>query len=203
MKNKLEPSAKVKTKTKTKVSARRIVEADVKDEAESFDVQEDEKYLQYRRIVRVIRKSIDLKVLMIEVKRMHSGRISRLMYGTNPGPQKLSDAVQQDSSYRSRMAEIRSEASSQLSALDASVSEIRKHLMQAYGSELSGLRTKGERVDFVDQYLASGLLLSQQFTDFVSQVDFLIKDIDQSSFSFRNLVKLLEIIYSKNNDRKL
>jgi hypothetical protein len=86
--------------------------------------------------------------------------------------------------------------------LDEAIDKIRKHLMHKYHDSMEGLRTKGERISFADQYLSSGLGFKHELKRLLSTADVLIKDIDQTSYSFKNTIKSLEILYSSKNDKK-
>lgn len=167
------------------------------------DLKEDAKFKQYRRIVKEIERSVDIEKLTTEVNRLHSGRKSRNLHGKTPSGESLMEASLQDSSNRSRMAEIRVETYRQQSMLEEAISAIKRHLMNEYRESFSGLRTKGERVAYVEQFLNRGLLLNSKLENFMERIDFLIKDIDQTGFSLRNAINVLEIVYSRNNNKNI
>lgn len=177
-----------------------------KQQAQSLDLddlKEDAKFKQYKRIVKEIERSVDIEKLTTEINRLHSGRKSRNLHGKSPTGDSLMEASLQDSSNRSRMAEIRVEAFRQQSMLEEAIAAVKRHLMNEYRESFSGLRTKGERLGYVEQFLTRGLRLNANLENFMERVDFLIKDIDQTGFSLRNSINVLEIVYSKNNNKSI
>jgi hypothetical protein len=162
----------------------------------------DERYKSYRRIVKNVQQSINIEKLRAELLRLHAGRKSRTLFLSRPGVDTVNEANLQDSAYRSRMAEIYVETEYQLGLLDEAIDKIRKHILHEYHDSVEGLRTKGERVSFADQYITGGLALKHALKRLISTADVLIKDIDQTGYSFKNTLKSLEILYSHKNDKK-
>jgi len=165
-------------------------------------VKADDKYKTFRRIVKNLSQEIDIEKMHEEILRLHSGRKSRGLYLKRPSVDAVVEAALQDSAYRSRIAEIRVEASYNLGLLEETVDKIRKHLMREFRDTLTDLRTKGERMAFADQYLDSGLSLMGKIGRLVNTADSIIKDIDQSGFSYKHVVDSLSILYSSKNDKK-
>jgi hypothetical protein len=162
----------------------------------------DDTYKKYLKIVKTIRDKIDLEDLDDEMTRLHSGRISRTLYGTTPGGDKIMKAALQDSSVRSRLAEIRVRVTKQADLLDITLKATRIHLANSFRDEVDDLRTKGERGAFFDGHLQKGVSLLARMNSFTSRVDTIVKDIDQTGFSLKHAVDILELIYSRNNDKK-
>jgi hypothetical protein len=162
-------------------------------------LKEDAKFKQYRRIVKEIERSVDIEKLTTEVNRLHAGRKSRNLHGRAPSGESLQEASLQDSSNRSRMAEIRVETFRQQSMLEEALAAIKRHVMNEYRDAFSGLRTKGERLAYVEQYLNRGISLNAKLENFMERIDFLIRDIDQTGFALRNAINVLEIVYAKNS----
>lgn len=165
-------------------------------------MSEDEKIQRYRRIVSNIKKSIDLEKLDAELARLHAGRLSRQLYGKHPSPDSLINAALQDAANRSRMAEIRVEATRQLSILEVAIDSVKKYIMHEYKDHMIGIKTKGERVGFAEQRLTSGVDFAKKVENMIERADFLIKDIDQTGFSLKHSIACLEILYASNNTRK-
>lgn len=161
----------------------------------------DDTFLKYRRILKSIKSSLDVEKTYEEIKALHQGRISRNLYGTTPGADKITNAVLQDVRCRSRLAELALGTSRYHDMLDIAIDETRKYLVSKYGDEAPELRTKAERQAYFDVYLSSGLALKAQLSSLLDNIDRLIKDIDQTSFSFKHIIDCLELVYSKNNDK--
>jgi hypothetical protein len=153
---------------------------------------------KYRRIVRAIKEKIDLEELEAEMRRLYSGRQSRALFGTHPGPEKLMNASLQDASFRTRMVEIRLELSKQADILDIAIDAVRSYLRKEYEDDMPDIKTKGERVTYFDQYLRRGLELKASMDSLIKRLDHAIKDIDQMGFTFKHLSEMLALIYSKN-----
>lgn len=178
----------------------------LRDEEDEVDVKavlkQDENFKKYRRIVKVINESIDMEALETEMKRLHAGRSSRLLYGAMPTAEKLIKASLQDGSNRSRMAEIRMELTRQLSLLQSATSTMQKYILNEFRQHTAHLKTKGERMSYADQYIARGVALMTKIEDMIARCDFMIKDCDQMGFSLKTTMAALEIFYSHKNDRK-
>lgn len=159
-------------------------------------LKEDDRFRRYKRIVKGMKEGIDIEKMDSEIMRLHTGRLSRQMYGKNPSVDTLLKASLQESSVRSRMAEIRVELSKNLSLLEKAVKEVRKYLMSEYREYVTNFRTKGERIDFFDSQLNSGISMISQIEGLVSRIDFLIKDIDQTSYSLTRTRECLELLYA-------
>jgi hypothetical protein len=165
-------------------------------------VKADEHYRRFRRIVKNIAQEINIEKLHAELLRLHSGRKSRTLFVKRPSVDTVQEAGLQDSAYRSRMAEIYVEVDYHLGMLAEAVDKIRKHFIHEYRDNMEGLKTKGERLSYADQYIQSGLSLMHKLKRLLSTADVFIKDIDQTGYSFKNTIKTLEILYSHKNDKK-
>lgn len=176
------------------------------EEVETVDfkavLKEDQKYKSYRRIVKNVGEQINIEKLHAEILRLHAGRKSRTLFLNKPGADAVNEANLQDSSYRSRLAEIYVEVDYQLGLLNEAVDKIRKHFIHEFRDSMEGLKTKGERMSFADKYISSGLALMHQLKRLLATADVIIKDIDQTGYSFKNTIKTLEILYSHKNDKK-
>ena len=165
-------------------------------------IKSNDKFKSFRRIVKNIAEQVNIDKLHAEILRLHSGRKSRTLYLKRPGVDEVNDANLQDSSYRSRIAEIYVEVDYHLGMLEEALDAIRKHLMNEFRDNLESLKTKGERMAFADQYLTRGVSLAHKLKRLLRTADVILKDIDQQGFSFKNTIKTLEIHYSHRNDKK-
>lgn len=156
---------------------------------------EDDTYKKYRNIVKTIKNKIDIEGIDEEIMRLHSGRISRTLYGTTPGGDKVMNAALQDASHRSRMAEIKVRISKQADILDITLDASRIYLSREFADEMPTIRTKGERVSYFDHYLSAGIVLHAKLNSLMSRIDILLKDIDQTSFSLQRCVDILELVH--------
>ena len=196
----------MKTKTKIKKSKRKSEDLELDDEELNSRIKSKLKeykvFKQYRNLVAHIASTINLDEIDSEAKRLHSGRKSRALTGTSPGPNALTDASLQDSANRSRLTQIRVDLTKQEALLSAAIDAIRTHVSITYRNDLPEIGTKGERAAYLNQFLRKGVNLRVQLAVLMSIIDFYIKDIDQTGFALKNAVHILELVYSKNNDRK-
>lgn len=161
----------------------------------------DDTFKRYRQIVKTIKDKIDLEELEDEMMRLHSGRISRTLYGTTPSGDKLQSASLQDSSNRSRLAEIQVRVTKQADILHIAMDATRIYLAGEFRDYVDDLKTKGERTAFFDGYLKNGVVLLAKMRSFSNRIDIIVKDIDQTGFSLKRSVDILELIYSRGNDK--
>lgn len=164
-------------------------------------LRSDDAFVQFRALVKSIEVKLDTEEIMAEAARLHSGRLSRTLHGTTPGPEKLLNATLQDSSYRSRMVEVRVKLVRHRDRLDIALQATRQYLATQYRDQVSDLKTKGERESYFDAYLKRGLHLKEDLKSTISQLDDLVKDIDQTAYTYKNAIECLELLLSRNNDR--
>lgn len=165
-------------------------------------LKEDDKYKSFRRIVRNIGEQVNTEKMREEILRLHAGRKVRTLYLKRPGVDAVVDAALQDSSYRSRIAEIRIETDYHRGLLEEAVDKMRKHVVHEFSAQVSGLKTKGERMSFADQFLQKGVTLLYKFERLTAMADTVIKDIDQSGYTLKHVVDSMEVLYSSKNDKK-
>jgi Fe-S cluster assembly scaffold protein SufB len=191
---------------RTKKSKKKSEEVELDDEEINSRVKaklkEDKIFKQYRNLVSHIAESVNTDDIEAEAKRLHSGRKSRALTGTSPGPNALTDASLQDSANRSRLTQIRVDLTKQEALLSEAIDAIRTHVSITYRNDLPEIGTKGERLAYVNQFLRKGVNLRVKLSVLMSIIDLYIKDIDQTGFALKNAVHILELVYSKNNDRK-
>lgn len=166
-------------------------------------IRESEYFKRYRKIYKRLHENVDLEKIEREISTLHSGRISRSLVGTSPGPDKIIEANLQDSSYRSRLVELRVEISRSIVLMETTIDSLKLKLSSEHSESLRHLRTKGERLSFIDSFLVSGLMFIQKMESLQDNLDVVIKDIDQTAYTYKNAIQVLELVYSRNNDRKL
>lgn len=162
----------------------------------------DDTFKKYRMIVKNLKEKMDLEELYEEVMRLHAGRTSRTLYGTTPGPEKIQNAALQDSSYRSRFTEIRVKVGKYADTLEIALDAVRIHLSTQYADSLPALKTKAERMGYFDGHLKVGLEFHRRMESLCKQVDLIIKDIDQNSYTIQHCIKVIELLYSRNNNKQ-
>jgi hypothetical protein len=187
----------MKKKSKRARDIENAVSEDGMTESFKDALKADKHFSKYRNIVKYISENLDLDALAGECKRLHSGRKSRTLVGTLPSGDTLLEAQLQDSSNRGRLTQIRAELVTQEGALDESIETIRSHITFTY-SEMIPVKTKVDRIAYLNQYLRKGVQLRQRIQTMGTVIELYLKDIDQMSYTFTNSVKILEMIYSRN-----
>jgi hypothetical protein len=167
------------------------------------EIRENEYYVRYRKIHKRLSEDIDLNKIDKELTTLHSGRMSRSLFGSSPGPDKIIEANLQDSSYRSRLVELRVELSKSITLMETTIDSLKIRMSTDYSDNLSGLKTKGERVSFIESFLVSGITSIEKMTGCAERIELVIKDIDQTAYTYKNAIQVLELVYSRNNDKKL
>lgn len=161
-------------------------------------IRADANYKQFLHILKQTQERLDLEVDQKEAMVLHSGRLSRGMYGKNRYSAKtLIDASLVDMSSRSRLVEIRVKASIQLSVLDEAVKAVRKYLMTEYADDLSEFKTAEQRRSFCDRAIKHGLAFQEEGAALLQLLDRIIEDIDKASFHLRNIMECLKLLESR------
>jgi hypothetical protein len=160
----------------------------------------DDAFKKYRRIVKAIKENYDLEAIMEEAHTLHSGRSSRNLKGTNPGGQKIADAALLDGSYRSRMSQLLVKLFRQRDLLEISIQAAKAHIVKDYGDSMPTYRTKAERSNALDIYVASGVTMLSNIESVIRCLELLIKDIDQMSFTLRLSYQCVEIVADKRRE---
>ncbi len=167
------------------------------------EIRENEYYKRYKKIYKRLSEDIDLEKIDKELTTLHSGRMSRSLFGSSPGPDKIIEANLQDSSYRSRLVELRVELSKSITLMDTTIDTLKLKLSTEYSDNLAGLKTKGERLSFVESFLVSGITFIEKMNGCAERIELVVKDIDQTAYTYKNAIQVLELVYSRNNDKKL
>lgn len=163
---------------------------------------EDDTYKKYRNIIKSIKDKIDIEDTDAEVNRLHSGRISRTLYGTTPGGDQIMKAALQDSSHRSRLAEIKVRIIKQADLLDITLDATRIYLSRQFADEMPDIRTKAERISYFDHYLNAGVVLLAKLKSLMDRIDVILKDVDQTGFSLKHCVDILELVYHHSGSKQ-
>lgn len=164
------------------------------DEELKEALKEDTKFKQYRNIIKHIEKSYDFEELKSEARRLHEGRKSRTLSRV-PNADALYEATLQDASNRARLSRIMAQCVEQEGVVDDALDAIRAHLSITYSDSIPALKTKGERVAYLNKYLRSGVKMKSQLKTLMKVLEIYMKDIDQMGFALTNSREILKMIY--------
>lgn len=161
-------------------------------------LKDDEVWVKYLNILRMA-KTLNFSNIETEVTNLHKGRLSRSLMVERPNPDKIMKAVLQDASHRSRLTEIINSATYQSRMLNFTLDALQSHISSEYKVELSYCSTKAEREAVINSLLATGYDKSDEFDTMVKLCDNIIKDIDQMSWSIKNIINVLTLITERSS----
>lgn len=168
-----------------------------KDKSLIQEVRDTDQYQTFKKIFSRIREKLDFEKSRKEALSLHSSRTSRELYADKQySLKKLMDATLKDLSFRSRMVEMRVQASIQLSTLDEALKSARRFVSTEYDEELREFSTSDQRRDFVNRILKNAVEFNAEGQALIELLDQLIKDIDQSSHQLRHLIDCLKLLDS-------
>lgn len=161
-------------------------------------LKRDDEYKSYRNIVEGGRRKINFAAEREKVSQMHGTRKTLLLSVAKErySPRFIYDAIQTDMSYRGHLTTMVQKAQSLVMLLDEATAAFRSYVVSKYGDSIEG-RTKEERSMRLDRICRPGLDLIGECDSHIEYISIIIKDIDQASFHYDRLVKVLEMIQEK------
>ncbi len=138
--------------------------------------------------------NLHVEELYDEIKRLHKLRLIRTMKPSDRDyVKKLVEASAQDQSTRSRLSEIRITTIKAVRSLESAVSSLKDYLIVEYSTDLSFVRTKGERENIIDTLLSK----YKKYIDAVNSVSeqclVVIEDIDKAAWSLKLQLDALQM----------
>lgn len=159
------------------------------------EIQESDEYKTFKRILKRARDNLDLERDKKECLALHASRTARNLYGKGQfNPSKVADAQTIDMNARSRMVEIRVKAKANLSVIEKAVKAMKHHISSSYSTELAAYRTKDQREAFLNNLLRKAQRTIDEGEALIELIDFLLKDLDQTSYGLKNLVEVLKLL---------
>ncbi|QJT71045.1 hypothetical protein GR11A_00007 [Vibrio phage vB_VcorM_GR11A] len=158
-------------------------------------LSKDSDYSRFINILNTV--NLEPKILLEEVTRLHTSRKSRLLNvkGTISSA-KITKAALQDTAFRSRVVEIRSQVRQQLNALDSGFGIVHNALLGRYaGSLLKPYNTKAEKESVIASLkeMQRAQKLIDDFSSLVELCEDVIEDIDKSAWALKLAMQGLEI----------
>lgn len=159
------------------------------------EIRADEQFKKFKRMFLRVQKTITLDEYVAECQTLHASRLSTKISDSKGqfSPQMLMDANAIDLSSRSRMAFIAANLKLRLSKLESAMDAIDSYIVNQYGSQIQA-RTIDERKKFVHRVLKNYVQYIDECKAGLSFIEALMKDIDQSGFSMRNMVDCLKLL---------
>jgi len=156
--------------------------------------------VKFTRISSVVRSAVNTETTEKEVNFLHASRKSRGLTSAKMSASILMDAIMTDMSARSRLIEIKTLVHRNQELISSALSAIKKHVMVRYQDELREAgSTKADRDAALDRIFQSATSLKSEMSSLEEQIDMVVRDIDQASFSLRNTTELLKMILDRKD----
>lgn len=162
-------------------------------------LREDPSLSRFSEILRTCQGSININSTEAELRSLHANRKSRKLSSGNVSASKLSDAISIEAYTRSRLTELKLMVYRTVQLLRTNLAIARRHIQTEYRNEVRELSgtTKADREAFLDRLFPGALSLLDELESVQTQIDYIIKDIDQVGYSMRELRELLNMVLNK------
>lgn len=139
------------------------------------------------------------KEMIEEIQNLHTLRKTRSLHSKSKSfVQDIIDAMLDDGAKRGRLVEITSACFKTIHQLKGALDDLEGYILYTYGAQMNGLRTKGEREQFVYHHVL------KRFHKYVRKIErvyesakLVIEDIDKAGYNYRNLVEAVKLLKSK------
>lgn len=161
-------------------------------------IRETKDYKTFKAMVVKVSEKLDVEKDRAEALSMHAGRTSRRMHGKKQySPKSLIDAALNDLACRSRLVELRVQASIQISLLHDAIKAMRHYITNEFDDELSEYKTVGQRSALIDRVITKALEVESNGKAIIEMMDHLIVDIDKASYHLRAMCDALKLVMDK------
>lgn len=159
-------------------------------------LKEDPVYEKTKNIYKSVTGMYQEEKIVAEIDLLHSTRKARKLVTSKVNPKTLQEAILIEMANRSRLIELRSMCSRNHQLIYSSREVLKKHILCTYPRILKTEygATIGERNNAVDSLLSRFFNLQSRIEGTISMIDLAVKDIDQSSYQFRNLIDIMKIV---------
>lgn len=140
--------------------------------------------------------SVDTSSFIAELDRMHATRKVRLLKTKDVihnAQTKIVSALVQNQAYRSRCVEIKMICFRTQQNLEQHYGSLFDYLKVQYKSDLGVYRTVSERDSAISTLLGDSTYITNQLDVVVQICDLIIADIDQATWSLKNMTDVLKI----------
>lgn len=140
--------------------------------------------------------NLPVRELYEEIENLHMTRKTRqLKRNSDSFTQDLMDGMLQDQSVRSRLTEIIMTCLSVTKSLRETLDNLSGYISVEYADELSILRTKAERTNFVDKHiLATYYKYVRRVEKLRESAELVIVDIDKAGFNYKGLIEAAKMV---------
>lgn len=159
-------------------------------------LRSDPVVIKFLNVVRTSKSSINISDVTKEVQLLHSTRKSRTLTSAKLSPSRLIDAILTDQYCRSRLIEIKTLVYRNSELLSTSWKATRRYIRQSYNLESS---TKAERDEELDNMFPNAMSLKEEMSCLSDQIDLIVRDIDQCSYSLSSTKDLLKMVLDRKD----
>lgn len=138
--------------------------------------------------------NLPLKALRDEAEMIHKIRKTRFLNASDPNfSTHVVEALLLDQQHRARLTEMLMSCISVTRNLGHAIDNLEGYLLMQYSSEISCIRTKQERVDFIKHVILKDCVRYIQKVSMLKEIlDVVILDIDKAGFMYKNLISAVE-----------
>jgi hypothetical protein len=160
-----------------------------------LELREDANCQRFGAVYRTAQAAINVERLETEIRYLHANRSARTLNAAKISPKILSIATIEDLSARSRLTEIKLLAYRTEELLSIALSKVRSYVKTQYRDDIAELSgsTKADREATLDVIFEAPVAFLGDLKSLSTQIDMIIKDIDQGSFNLRRLQDMLAI----------
>jgi len=163
------------------------------------DIRETKQYKTFKKIRIGVEDKLNMEKDRAEALSMHAGRVSRRMHGNKMySPRALIEALTNDMSCRSRLVELRVQASIQIETLQEAIKAFKRFVQTDYSERLNKTyKTVGQRSAFMENMITAAMEVEGQGKSLLKLFDDLIADVDKTSYHLSNMVDVVKLISDK------
>jgi chemotaxis methyl-accepting protein methylase len=158
----------------------------IRDEVTSSEI-----YSDYSKILKRAQSVFDYQDAVQEVIDLHNGRSSRKLKPAEFSVKRMVDANIQDQANRSRIVELRMSVLKLYSTLEFAMGAVGDFMIAKYGKQL-GTNSEERQARVATLTTAGGKFL-QRLNSFLEISEEAIKDIESTSWTFKEITKELEL----------
>lgn len=162
-------------------------------------LKEDSQFIKYKNILTAAESMGEFENYISELENMHKARKARTLVHKKIGTQRLMRAIMQDAAYRARCVEILVQVGKAQRLLHAATDSIYNHIFVKYKVYLAQYRTKAEKDSFVQSLLSDSYAKQNDFERVVDVAKLIIEDIDKFSWSTKNIIEAMKLVFQKEN----
>lgn len=159
------------------------------------ELGEDDNCRRFSAVYKTARSALNVERLEGEIRYLHANRSSRTLNAAKISPKILSVATIEDLSARSRLIEIKLLAYRTEELLSISLAKVRNYVKTEYRDDIAEMSgsTKADRDATLDVVFEGPVAFLGDLKSLSTQIDMIVKDIDQGSFNLRRLQDMLAI----------